>query len=45
MGVGGWVAEVVNLRMQIPESRICNPSIGEGNVDERVDSHKKATPL
>ena len=29
--------------MQIPESGIYNPSIGEGSMDERVESQKKAT--
>ena len=30
--------------MQIPKSGICTSSIGEGSMDERVDSHKQATP-
>ena len=38
------VDEAATSRVQIPESGICTSSIGEGSMDERVDSHKKATP-
>ena len=41
-GVG--VFEAGTSRVQIPKSGICTSSIGEGSMDERVDSHKKATP-
>ena len=41
---GTTVDEAATSRVQIPESGICTSSIGEGSKDERVDSHKKATP-
>ena len=44
-GNGGIaVDEAGTSRVQIPKSGICTSSIGEGSLDERVDSHKKATP-
>ena len=44
-GNGGIaVEEAGTSRMQIPKSGICTSSIGEGSMDERVDSHKQATP-
>ena len=39
MGAG----EVATSRVQIPESGICSPSIGEEGVEERVDTHKHAS--
>ena len=39
MGVG----EAAISRMQIPESGICNSSIGEEGEGERVDTHKRAS--
>ena len=42
-GDGGMtVGEDTNLRMQIPESGICTSSIGDGDRDEWVESHKHA---
>ena len=44
-GNGGIAAEEAGTsRMQIPKSGICTSSIGEGSMDERVGSHKQATP-
>ena len=43
-GNGGIaVEEAGTSRMQIPKSGICTSCIGEGSMDERVDSHKQAT--
>ena len=43
-GDGGMAAgEGATLRMQIPESGICSPSISEEGVEERVTTHKHAT--
>ena len=44
-GDGGTVVDkVATSRGQIRESGICTSSIGEGSMDERLDSHKQATP-
>ena len=44
-GAEGGLAggEGPNLRMQIPESGICNPSICDEGGEERASSHKHAT--
>ena len=43
-GNGGIaVEEAGTSMMQIPKSGICTSWIGEGSMDERVDSHKQAT--
>ena len=40
-GNGGIAVEEADTsRMQIPKYGICTSSIGEGSMDERVDSHK-----
>ena len=42
-GNGGIaVEEAGTSRMQIPKSGICTSWIGEGSMDERVDSHKQS---
>ena len=38
------VDEAGTSRVQIPKFGIYTSSIGEGSMDERVDSHKKGTP-
>ena len=41
---GGMAAgEGATLRVQIPESGICTPSIGEGEGGERLESHRHAS--